>query len=85
LQTQDMAPTVEPMPEQSPAAWERIVKSRLKGCVRDFRVILESQGLVLRGTARTFYAKQLAQHLVMELSDVPIAANEIDVVDGHSS
>lgn len=85
MQNQNMAPTVEPMPDQSPVNWERVVKSQLTGHVRGFQVIVESHGLVLRGTAQTFYAKQLAQHLVMKLSDVPIAANEIDVVDGHQS
>jgi hypothetical protein len=34
---------------------------------------------VLRGVTRTYYAKQLAQHAVMQLTDLPIHANEIDV------
>lgn len=36
-------------------------------------------GLVLKGRVRTYYAKQVAQHLVMQLTDLPILANEIEV------
>ncbi len=37
-------------------------------------------GLVLEGHTHTYYAKQLAQHAVMEAVDLPIHANEIVVV-----
>jgi len=33
----------------------------------------------LRGRAKTYYAKQLAQHAVMEATDLPVLANEIEV------
>jgi hypothetical protein len=36
-------------------------------------------GLVLRGRAHTYYAKQLAQHAVMDNHPLPILANEIEV------
>jgi osmotically-inducible protein OsmY len=55
------------------------VDSRLNGHIRGFRVDHDNGGLVLRGTARTFHAKQLAQEYVMEFTDVPIAVNAIDV------
>jgi hypothetical protein len=57
------------------------VQSRLFGRVRDFQVQRpHAGGLVLRGRARTYHAKQLAQHYVMEMTDWPILANEIEVV-----
>jgi len=37
------------------------------------------EGLVLRGRAQTYYAKQLAQHAVVEAAGLPILANEIEV------
>jgi len=33
----------------------------------------------LRGQVHTYYAKQLAQHAVMETTGLPILANEIEV------
>jgi len=37
-------------------------------------------GLVLTGRTCTYYVKQLAQHAVMEFVDLPILANDIEVV-----
>jgi hypothetical protein len=62
------------------ATMEAHVQTRLHGQVRDFRLLAQGGRLVLRGHARTYYAKQLAQQAVMEATDVPIAANEIQVV-----
>ncbi len=58
---------------------EAHVQSRLSGQVRSFQVFLRGNGLVLRGCTRTYYAKQLAQHAVMQTTDTPIVANEIEV------
>lgn len=55
------------------------VRCRLSGRLRDLQVLCSPQGLVLRGRARTYHAKQLAQEVVMELSDLPVASNEIEV------
>lgn len=56
------------------------VQCRLSGLLSDFQVLRREDGLVLRGHARTYYAKQLAQHAVMEVvGSVPIVANEIEV------
>ncbi len=55
------------------------VQSRLNGRVRDLRLLVRGHGLVLRGRASTYYAKQLAQHGVMDASGLPILANEIEV------
>jgi hypothetical protein len=58
---------------------EERVRRRLTGQVRDFQLVLIEHRLVLRGQAQTYYAKQLAQHAVMEETDLPIQANEIEV------
>jgi hypothetical protein len=58
---------------------EAHVQSRLHGRVRNFRLGVRGGGLVLAGQARTYYAKQIAQHAVMEATELPITANEIAV------
>lgn len=58
---------------------ESLVRRRLGGRVRDLRVILRNDGVVLCGRAPTYYAKQLAQHAAMELSCLPVVSNDIEV------
>lgn len=58
---------------------ENLLHTRLGNRIRDLRVQLFEAGLVLQGRATTYHAKQLAQHAVMELSDRPILANDIEV------
>jgi hypothetical protein len=58
---------------------EEHVRCRLTGLLRDFQLDCRDNGLVLRGHVHTYYAKQLAQHAVMEESSLPIRANEMDV------
>jgi hypothetical protein len=53
--------------------------ARLGSRVRQLRVVRRNEGVVLYGSARTYHAKQLAQHLVMEITELPILANEIEV------
>jgi hypothetical protein len=55
------------------------VQSRLNGRVRQFRLVARECGLILKGHAGTYYAKQLAQHAVMEATALPILASEIEV------
>jgi hypothetical protein len=57
------------------------VQCKLGRQVRDLQVVIvdQGQGLVLRGRARSYYAKQLAQHAVLEVAPLPILANEIEV------
>jgi hypothetical protein len=64
---------------QEIAQWEALVKEQLSGRVRNLRLVLHDNGIILRGQAQTYYAKQLAQHLVMELTPRAIHANEIEV------
>lgn len=58
---------------------EEKILSRLSGRVHYFRIVLMAEGVILRGHAQTFHAKQLAQHAVMEETSLPILANEIEV------
>ena len=55
------------------------IQCRLGGQISQFRLVIVDNGLILRGHARTYYAKQLAQHAVMEATELPILANEIEV------
>lgn len=58
---------------------EEQILTRLSGRVRELRLVARDEGLVLQGHAHTYYAKQLAQHAVMDATPVPIVANEIEV------
>jgi hypothetical protein len=58
---------------------EAHVQGRLGGRVRFLQVLFRGQGIVLKGRAHSYYIKQLAQHAVMQTSDYPILANEIEV------
>jgi hypothetical protein len=55
------------------------VRRQLNGKVRDFRLLLQDNGLILQGYAFTHYVKQLAQHAIMQATRLPILANEIEV------
>jgi hypothetical protein len=55
------------------------VRGRIRGYVRDFRLVAAANGVILRGSARSYYAKQLAQQAVMGAAPLPILANEIEV------
>jgi hypothetical protein len=58
---------------------EALVISRLGGRVRDLRVVIREDGLILQGRAPTYHAKQLAQHAAMEAGQLPVLANDIEV------
>jgi hypothetical protein len=58
---------------------ENRVHARLSGRIRDLQILLHDCGVILRGFARTYHAKQLAQHAVMAETHLPILANEIEV------
>jgi len=47
--------------------------------IRNLRVHIEDDGVVLYGQATTYYAKQLAQHAAMEITGLLVIANEIEV------
>ena len=58
---------------------ESQVLRRLGNRVRDLRVIVRHDGVILHGRTNTYHAKQLAQHAAMELGELPILANNIEV------
>jgi hypothetical protein len=58
---------------------ETRLKERLSRRVQDLRVDIRVDGVVLQGFARTWYAKQLAQHAAGEIAGLRIIANEIVV------
>ena len=53
---------------------------KLRGRLSGLRIELYGGGVVIRGTARSFYAKQLALHAVMTGTHLPVVRNEIEVV-----
>jgi hypothetical protein len=58
---------------------EERIRSRLRGYVSDFRIIVRGGSVFLSGRARSYYAKQLAQQDVMAFIRLPIQGNEIRV------
>lgn len=61
------------------ARLEEHVRCRFVGRLRDFQIEVRSDGLILRGHVHTYYTKQVVQHAVLEMSELPILANEIEV------
>jgi hypothetical protein len=55
------------------------LQQKLQGRGRELQLVLQEDGIVLRGFARTYHAKQLAQHALMMETEMPILANEIEV------
>ncbi len=58
---------------------EARLKCHLGSQVRHLRLLVRDNGLVLQGRARSYYAKQMAQHTAMEMTGLPVLANEIEV------
>ena len=59
---------------------EAQVQQKLSGRIASFRLVIVDDGVILEGRTQTYYAKQLAQQAVMEVTTVPIIANRIEVV-----
>ncbi|GBD36301.1 hypothetical protein HRbin36_01422 [bacterium HR36] len=57
---------------------EATVQKRLGNRIRDLRVVRSKRGVILQGRVPTYYAKQLAQHAILELGEM-VAANQIEV------
>jgi len=53
---------------------------RLGGQVRCLKIFSHTDGLILNGRVSTYYGKQLAQQVAMEVSGRSIVANEIEVL-----
>jgi hypothetical protein len=63
----------------------QLISEKLRNRLLDFEVVVASEGLVLKGRSRTYYVKQLAQQLVMRTTDLPIAANRIEVIGNYEA
>ena len=55
------------------------LRMRLGRTIQDLQISPHEDGVVLSGRADTYYAKQLAQHVAMEIFGHASVANEIDV------
>jgi hypothetical protein len=55
------------------------LQDQLGSRIRDLRVLIEPGGLVISGRSRTYYDKQMAQHIVRQASGLRIADNRIEV------
>ena len=58
---------------------EELLHRRLHGQVRDLRLLVGDQGLILQGQSSTYYVKQMAQHAAREITGQLVLANEIEV------
>lgn len=58
---------------------ESRVQHLFAGRVRDFRVLIRDQGLVLKGRTRTYHARQLVRQAAIEAAGMPIVADELEV------
>lgn len=59
---------------------ERLVQSRTGSRIRDLRVDVRGEEVVLTGRASTYYAKQLATHATLSEVAPRMLTNAIDVV-----
>jgi hypothetical protein len=55
------------------------IQARTFGRIRDLRVELVDQGVILHGWAPTYYAKQMAQTGAMDVVADQVVINEIEV------
>jgi hypothetical protein len=67
-------------PDEYLESLESLIQRRLGGRIRDLHVVVRDNGIILRGRAATYHTKQLAQHAAMEISGMPILANDIEVL-----
>jgi hypothetical protein len=56
-----------------------LLQQRLRGQVRDLRIVVRETQVVLQGIAASYYAKQVAQQLVFDALGAIALVNEIEV------
>jgi osmotically-inducible protein OsmY len=66
--------------ERLAASIERAVSRETCGGVRDLRVEVNTDGVLLTGRCHSFYTKQKAQHAAMGVSGLEDLTNSIEVV-----
>jgi hypothetical protein len=71
--------TVAPTLPSREECLETLMFRRLGNRIRDLRIVVRPDGVILKGRTATYHAKQLAQHAAMELGNLPILANDIEV------
>lgn len=59
---------------------ERIVRCRTGGRIRDLRVQVHGEDVIISGVSCTYYAKQLATHAALSELDHRTLSNEIEVM-----
>lgn len=59
---------------------ERIVRCRTGGRIRDLRVEVQGDDVIISGIACTYYAKQLATHAALGELDAGTLCNDIEVM-----
>jgi len=64
---------------RGPGEDEASLRQRLAGRVSGLCVVRREECVILRGYARTYYGKQLAQHAAMQLFGPYVLVNEIEV------
>lgn len=69
-------------PERRLAQAEALLRHQLGHPIGDLRVVIRQEGVILRGRARSYYAKQLAQEAIMHGLRLPVVANDIE---GHQA
>jgi len=70
----------EPLsPEPLCGRVERIVNLRTASRVKDLRVDVQGQDVILSGVAPTYYVKQLATHAALDEIEACTLTNDIDV------
>jgi hypothetical protein len=67
------------VPPGGAAQAEATLRQQLRGKFRELRVVVCAEGVVLQGSATSYYSKQLAQHFAGKLFGLPILANEMEV------
>ncbi len=65
--------------EKLAASIERAIRRETAGGVRDLRVEINSNSVLLTGRCRTYYCKQLAQTAAMGVSGGDQLSNQIEV------
>jgi hypothetical protein len=80
VSTAQLEPKAGPTREGDVELIELHLQRQLRGRVRNLRVSHGAHGLVLHGHASTYYAKQLAQHALMDATSLPLVSNEILVL-----
>jgi osmotically-inducible protein OsmY len=65
--------------EKLAAKIERAVWRKTSGRIRNLRVQINRQGVLLTGRCDTYYAKQMAQHAAMSVHKTLQLTNQIEV------